>query len=46
MSRTKRKHWNWKEEVNDGFFNKSYPKSFYYTKRKEEKEKNYVKEDY
>ncbi len=33
MSRTKRNHWNWKEEVNDGFFNKSYPKYFYHTKK-------------
>ena len=33
MSKTVRKHWYYGRNLKDGFFNKSYPKHAYYTKK-------------
>lgn len=33
MSNTVRKHWYYGKGLKDGFFNKYYPKHFYYTKK-------------
>lgn len=33
MSNTKRKHWYYGSGLRDGFFNKYYPKHFYYSKK-------------
>lgn len=36
MSNTRRKHWYYGGRLKDGFFNKHYPKHFYYTKKNKE----------